>query len=229
MTPTSAPNAEGAHEDDVIVARVLAGEIDLFEILMRKYNARVYRAARSVLRDDAEAEDVMQDAYVRAFANLAQFEGRAAFGTWLTRIAVHEALARARRRGKHDSIDVVEERAMSNKTDRGPEAQTSDNELRKAIERAVDKLSDGFREVFVLRAVVEMSVAEVASSLDIAEDTVKTRYFRARAQLRESLEHEIDRTTPEAFPFHLSRCDRVVTGVLTKIHQLTKSKPGDSS
>jgi RNA polymerase sigma-70 factor, ECF subfamily len=219
---TSISNAESAHEDEAIVVRVLAGEVDLFEILMRKYNARVYRAARSVLRDDAEAEDVMQDAYVRAYANLAQFEGRAAFGTWVTRIAVHEALARARRRNKHDSIESTEEGIMSSKTDRGPEAQTSDNELRKAIERAVDQLSDGFREVFVLRAVVEMSVAEVASSLDIPEDTVKTRYFRARAQLRESLEHEIDRTTPEAFPFHLSRCDRVVAGVLAKIRDLTK-------
>ena len=93
---TSVPNAASAQEDEAIVLRVLAGEVDLFEILMRKYNARVYRAARSVLRDDAEAEDVMQDAYVRAYANLAQFEGRAAFGTWLMRIAVHEALARAR-------------------------------------------------------------------------------------------------------------------------------------
>lgn len=204
--------------DEEIVARVRAGELELFELLMRRHNARVYRAARAILRDDSEAEDVMQDAYVRAYEHLKDFEGRARFSTWLTRIAVHEALARVRRRKRFDSLEAhTEEPSMSTNPGSSPEQQTSDVEMRAVLERAVEALPDEFRAVFVLRAVEGMSGAEVAECLGIGEETVKTRLFRARGRLQEMLVASIEPALPSLYDFHLSRCDRVVNGVMRRL------------
>jgi RNA polymerase sigma-70 factor (ECF subfamily) len=205
--------------DDEIVARVLAGETQLFELIMRRHNQRIYRAARAIVRDDAEAEDVMQDAYVRAYAHLGEFEGRALFSTWLTRIAVHEALARSRRKLRFQPIDDQnrETQAMPSPPHFSPEQRASDGEVRAVLEKAIDALPDDFRAVFVLRAVEEMSGAETAECLGIPEETVKTRLFRARARLQETLLAALEPAAPRAYEFHLSRCDRVVAGVLRRL------------
>jgi RNA polymerase sigma-70 factor, ECF subfamily len=162
-TPTSTLS------DEEIVARVRAGEAQLFELIMRRHNQRIYRTARAILRDDAEAEDVMQDAYVRAYAHLHEFEGRAHFSTWLTRIAVHEALARLRRGRRFQPIDAQTEETLSMPTALrfSPEQQASDGEIRTMLETAMDALPDDFRSVFVMRAVEEMTGAETAECLGI--------------------------------------------------------------
>jgi RNA polymerase sigma-70 factor (ECF subfamily) len=211
--------ASAALSDEEIVCRVRSGETALYEILMRRYNARLYRVARSILRDEAAAEDVMQEAYVRAFQHLASFEGTAKFSTWLTKIAVYEALGRLRRRGKNIDIESIfrTDSAMSNRRD--PERQAYDQELRVVMERAIDSLPEGYRSVFVLRIVECLSVAETAGCLDIGEETVKTRLHRARALLRRDLQQRAGIVAMDAYPFHLSRCQRVVDAVL---HRLTK-------
>ncbi len=207
--------------DEEIVARVCAGEQELFELLMRRHNERVYRTARAILRNDGEAEDVMQDAYVRAYEHLHEFAGRALFSTWLTRIAVHEALARVRKSKRFDSLDAATEQpSMSNPSGSSPEQLTSDVEMRVLLESAVDALPDDFRAVFVLRAVEGMSGAEVAESLGIAEETVKTRLFRARGRLQETLLASFEPTLPAVYEFHLTRCDRVVAAVFQRIAAL---------
>jgi len=211
---SSGPAAES---DEKIVARVCAGESALFEVLMRRNNQRVYRAARSIVKDDNEAEDVMQDAYVRAYEHLHEFEARARFSTWLTRIAVHEALARVRRRNRLASFDAQPEESMPATPASSPEQQTSDLEMRTVLESAVEKLPDEFRAVFVLRAVEGMSGAETAECLGIPEDTVKTRLHRARGRLREMVLESIEPAVPALYEFHLSRCDRVVAAVLRKL------------
>jgi RNA polymerase sigma-70 factor (ECF subfamily) len=204
--------------DEEIVARVLAGEMHRFEVLMRRHNPRVYRAARAILHDASEAEDVMQDTYVRAYAHLAEFEGRARFSTWLTRIAVHEALGRVRRSKRFDSLDShPEEPFMSTEAGSSPEQQASDVEMRAVLEAAIERLPDEFRSVFVLRAVEGMSGAETAECLGIAEDTVKTRLHRARGRLQEMLLASVEPTLPTVYEFHLTRCDRVVSAVLRRI------------
>ena len=204
--------------DEEIVARVRAGEVALFEHLMRRHNPRVYRTARAILHNEAEAEDVMQDAYVRAYEHLGEFEGRAQFSTWLTRIAVNEALARVRRAKRFDSLESrTEEADMSTQSGPSPEQQASDVEMRSVLESAVAKLPDDFRHVFVLRAVEGMSGAETAASLGIREDTVKTRLHRARGRLQEMLLESIEPTLPSVYAFHLTRCDRVVAAVFVRL------------
>jgi len=207
--------------DEEIVARVCAGERHLFEQIMRRHNQRIYRAARAVLRDDGETEDVMQDAYVRAYEHLHEFEGRSRFSTWLTRIALHEAFARVRRRKRFDSLESIEARdgnqAMPAAPSRNPEQQASDGEMHGLIENAVGSLPEEFRSVFVLRAVQGMKGPEVAACLGIRETTVKTRLFRARARLQKLLVAEAGSTVGEIYDFHLSRCDRVVGAVFRRL------------
>ena len=219
--------------DDEVVRRVVAGDARLFELLMRRHNRRIFRVARSIVRSDDEAEDVMQEAYVDAFHHLAQFEGRAKFSTWLTRIAVHAALARVRHEkreradGSIDDETSAEHLPMATKTmARDPEAKTSDHELAGLLETAIDALPDAFRTVFVLRAVEELSVAETAEALGIPDDTVKTRFFRARGLLQQALMSYVDAATPSAFDFHLSRCDRVVEGVFRRLGIPHGERPG---
>ena len=204
--------------DEEVVAQVLAGQTALFEVLMRRHNERVYRAARAIVRDEREAEDVMQQAYVNAYAHLRQFNRLAQFSTWLTRIAVNEALSRVRRGGRYtpfeDEPTVMErERPVAD----NPERQAFAGELRALLEWAIDRLPDGAREVFVLRDVEGLTTAEVAAALGISEDAVKTRLSRARAALRRLLFERTGTAVPDAFRFHRPRCDRVVARVLARI------------
>jgi RNA polymerase sigma-70 factor (ECF subfamily) len=206
--------------DEEVVEQVLAGNTALFELLMRRYNARLYRAARAITRDDREAEDVLQQAYVNAFSNLRQFRGQAQFATWLTRITINEALARVRRRGRYEPFDddlSNVETFMPWNALPDPERQAFTGELRELLEGAIDSLPDGAREVFVLRDVEGLSTAETAASLDVSEDVVKTRLSRARAALRRSLLERVGATAPDAFRFYRPRCDRVVAQVLARI------------
>lgn len=212
---------EGVPDED-IVERIRAGEIALYEILMRRYNQRLYRVARSILRNDGEAEDVMQDTYVRAYEHLNQFAGEAKFSTWLTKIAVHEALARVRKSGRTEGLDLIPETNVQNtasmtKAIRDPETQAYDHELRLVLERALNALSPTYRSVFVLRAVEGLNVAETAACLDISLEAVKTRLHRARSLLRKDLHRRAGVTAAQAFPFHLSRWDRVVEAVFRRI------------
>jgi RNA polymerase sigma-70 factor (ECF subfamily) len=231
-TTESLPAGALTLTDEEVVARVVAGEVALFEVLMRRHNQRLYRVARAIVRDDAEAEDVMQEAYVRAFAELERFEGRAQWSTWVTRIAVNEALARIRRRGRFVDTDVkhLEESGMDHPSPsrpsppRGPEDQTSARELGVFLERAVDALPDIYRTVFVLREVQELSTAETADSLGISEELVKVRLHRARGELRRALDATLGAATPEVYGFHLSRCDRVVNAVMARIAVLRTSR-----
>ena len=204
--------------DEEVVAQVLAGQTALFEVLMRRHNERVYRAARAIVRDEREAEDVMQQAYVNAYAHLRQFNGLAQFSTWLTRIAVNEALGRVRRDGRYTPFEdelAVMERDMPAADN--PERQAFSGELRALLEWAVDRLPDGAREVFVLREVEGLSTAEVAAALGVSEDAVKTRLSRARAALRRSLFERTGAAAPDAFRFQRPRCDLVVARVLARI------------
>ncbi len=206
--------------DEEVVARVVQGQTALFELLMRRHNQRIYRTARAILRDDREAEDVMQQAYVNAYAHLRQFDGRAQFSTWLTRIAVHEAIARARRRGRYEPLEDGAggvETHMPTTSDPDPERQAFARELGALVETAVDALGDGYREVFMLREVEGLSTAETASVLDLSEDVVKTRLSRAKSSLRRDLLERTGATAASAFTFGKARCDRVVAAVFERI------------
>ena len=206
--------------DEEIVERVLEGETALYELIMRRYNQRLYRAARAILRDDGEAEDVLQDTYVRAYQHLAQFAGRARFSTWLTRIAVHEALARARRRSRSEQMDCFEgERGdlMLQAKDADPETQTAQAEAGRLLEAAILSLPEIHRTVLMLRDVEEMTTEEAAEALDISEENVKVRLHRARAMLRKELYARAGAKSASAFQFMATRCDRVVREVFRRI------------
>ena len=221
-TPGLDRAAWDAIPDDEVVQRVRGGETALYEILMRRYNLRVYRVARTILRNDAEAEDVMQETYVRAYQHLDQFAGKAKFSTWLTKIAVYEALGRIRQRGRNEDLESLSETSLHTMTKvtagtRNPERQTYDRELKMVLEAAIDALPAGYRSVFVLRAVEGLSVAETAACLDVGAETVKTRLHRARASLRKEIHRRAGIVAADVFPFHLSRCDRVVEAVFKRI------------
>jgi RNA polymerase sigma-70 factor, ECF subfamily len=204
--------------DEEVVVRVLDGDKPLFEVLMRRHNERVYRAARAITRDDSEAEDVMQEAYVNAYAHLGQFDGRAKFSTWLTKIAVYEALARVRRKGRYEPLDDHSlERLMPTTPSPDPERQAFGRELAALVESAVDSLADGYREVFMLRDIEGLSTAEAAEVLDVSEDVVKTRLSRARHAIQQDLLDRTGAAAAAAFTFGQSRCDRVVAAVLARL------------
>ncbi len=208
--------------DAAVIEEVLSGNTALFELLMRRYNERVYRATRSILRDEHEVEDVMQQAYINAFTHLRQFNGSARFSTWLTRIAVNEALARVRRQARYETFDAdtaSSEPLMPGSPVRNPEQQASTRELRVILEWAIDRLPNGMREVFMLREVEGLSTLEVAECLGVSEDVVKSRLSRGRATLRSLLLERTGATAPDVFRFYRPRCDRVVAGVLTRIVQ----------
>ena len=206
--------------DEEVVGHVLTGQTALFEILMRRYNERVYRVARSIVRDEGEAEDVMQQAYVNAYAKLRQFAGRARFSTWLTRIAINESLSRVRRRATYELFDDEVsnlEPFMAEDSSPDPERQAFTGEVRALLEWAIDGLPDGAREVFVLREVEGLSTAEVADAFGVSEDVVKTRLSRAKAALRRVLMEKAGGAALDAFRFYRPRCDRVVARVLSTI------------
>ena len=223
MHVLSAPVLEawGSLSDEQIVQKVLTGQAALFEVVMRCHNERVYRAARAIVRDDSEAEDVMQQAYVNAYSHLRQFDGRSQFSTWLVRIAIHEALARARRRGRYINMDPEETSGLTLVTSIAstpdPERLAYSRELGVLMESAIDRLPDGAREVFILRTVEGMSTEEVAAAVDVSEAVVKTRLSRARAALRRELSAQTEAAASNTFRFLRPRCDRVVAAVLARI------------
>jgi RNA polymerase sigma-70 factor (ECF subfamily) len=207
---------------------VLSGQTALFELLMRRHNERVYRAARAIVRDEDEAEDVMQQAYVNAYAHLGQFGGKARFSTWLVRIALNEALARVRQRTRLQPFDDEGpglEASMMKRPGGDPERQALSSEIRGLLEGAIDGLPAGAREVFVLRDVEGLSTAETAAVLDVSDDVVKTRLSRARATLRRVLAQRVGESTPDVFRFYRPRCDRVVGRVMTSIGAVTGEEP----
>jgi RNA polymerase sigma-70 factor, ECF subfamily len=200
--------------DEEIVHRVLTGDVPMFEVLMRRYNQRLYRAARAILQDDADAEDAVQQAYLNAYRHLNQFEGRARFSTWLTRIAMYEALARRRRGAGNPAASEhgLAETAASTSPD--PERQAYGKELSVLLQTALAGLPDGYRSVFMLREVEGLSTAEAARHLRISEATAKTRLHRAKGLLQRKL-HAV--TPAGAFSFDGARCDRLVTGVMCRL------------
>lgn len=208
--------------DEEVVRRVLAGEEPLFELIMRRHNQRLYRAVRAIMRDDAEAEDVMQQAYVNAYTNLAQFAGNAKFSTWLIRIGVHEALARVRRNRlvvvESDCGEPCEQQiqaAPSREPD--PEEGSMNRELQGVLEREILALPESYRVVFMLREVDGSSTEETAECLGVSTDVVKTRLHRARGLLRDALMTRAGVTLESVFGFYEPRCDRVVQAVLSRI------------
>jgi RNA polymerase sigma factor (sigma-70 family) len=213
--------------DEALVERVRAGQVELFELLMRRHNARLYRAMLAILRDPTDAEDVMQEAYVRAYEHLHEFEGRAQFSTWLTRIAIHAAFARLRSRDRFEPLDVDgNEPAVFTHPGTSPEQLASDVEMNALLQEALDELPEEFRSVFVLRAAQGLSVAEAAGILGIAEATVKTRLHRARLRLQETLER-IEPALSSIYEGQGNRCDRVVGAVLRRIPYRPERLPID--
>lgn len=215
-------DAQTAMTDADVVARVLAGETALFEILLRRYNQRLFRIARSILRSDDEAEDAVQQAYINAFTHLSQFAGDAAFATWLTRIAIHEALARTRQRTRRAETDLEEQEQMNRLVSdrRSPEEQAADRELTGLVEAAVDELPELYRTVFMMREVQQLSTAETAACLEVSEESVKVRLHRAKAMLRDNLATRVEAGAALAFQFLGARCDRLVARVMGQL--LTK-------
>jgi RNA polymerase sigma-70 factor, ECF subfamily len=217
MAATSCPLS-----DEEVVARVEAGHTALYEVLMRRYNQRLFRIARSILRDDDEAEDVTQDTWVRAYASLYQFAGRAMFSTWLTKIAVNEACNRLRRqtRFEHfatDSSSKGTDMQSVRSSDPDPEQQALRREAVSLLEQAVDTLPDIYRCVFVCREIEQMSTAETAACLDLTEENVKIRLVRAHRRLRSELYARAGATSSRAFEFMGERCDRVVRNVFRRM------------
>lgn len=206
--------------DAELVARVRQGETPLFELIMRRFNRRLFRIARGILGNDADAEDAVQDAYVSAFYKLHQFRGPDGFATWLCRIATNEA--RMRRRRFHFRM-VVD--AEPGQIDEAPAPQRSnpmngvhEQQLRQLLERAIDSLPETYRETFVLREVEQMPVADVAQCLEIEEGAVKTRVHRARRLLQKSLSNEMSSALDDVYHFGGARCDRLVAAVFRRLN-----------
>jgi len=215
--------------DEEVVERVKAGDTALYEIIMRRYNQRLYRVAREILRDDAEAEDVMQDAYVRAYQHIDQFSGRAPFSAWLTRIAVHEALGRLRLRNRNQHLDDTEDdgelRMNMVETSPDPEQNASRAELGQLLEEALLGLPEQYRTVVMLRDVEDLSTSETAAALDLTEQNVKVRLHRGHAMLRGWLFARVGPEAKNAFPFMGVRCDRVVHRVFARLAEMSTDHP----
>lgn len=228
---TPAAETQQAREEDIEVAHCIgAGDGRAFERVMRRHNRMLFRLARSILTDEAEAEDALQEAYLAAYLNIGSFKGGAKLSTWLARIVINEALGRLRKRNRAGVVvpfagrdrDEAHDRenAMPDLVTEQPDAAAMRSELRRLLERRIDELPAQFRTVFILRDVEEMTVEETAECLDIPAATVRTRAFRARALLRESLARDIDLATVNAFEFAGERCDRIVATVLGRLKSI---------
>jgi RNA polymerase sigma-70 factor (ECF subfamily) len=216
------PVPDNQLSDEEVVARVLGGELSLFEVLMRRHNQKLFRVVRSIVQSDTEAEDVVQDAYVRAYTHLGQFEQRSSFATWLTRIAFNEALARKRAQQRLVEIDSIQESdeatmkfLKSNAAT--PEEDALAGSLSVMLEGAVDSLPESYRSVFMLREIEGMSTAETAECLDLSEEAVKVRLHRGRAILRREIYNRTGQASAGAFRFAGPRCDGLVAAVLARI------------
>ena len=211
--------------DTELARRVAAGDHGAFEAMMRRYNRTLFRTARAILRDDAEAEDALQEAYLQAYRTLGGYRGEARLSTWLARVVANEALMRLRKQARRsaivplqpgmapDVVDLVADESMHGQ----PEAQARRAEVRRLLEKRIDALPEAYRVVFVLRAVEECSVEETAAILRIPGATVRSRFFRARSLLREGLAAEVDLACEDAFGFAGERCDRVVARVMARL------------
>lgn len=228
MADNRARSGEGTAGDDVaLVARIVGGDLAAFQQLMRCHNTALFRAARAIVRDDADAEDVLQEAYLSAYRHLSDFRGDARLSTWLTRIVINQALGRLRVRRRDNVVALLDdglpgsaeprEQAMDEDAHASPEAGAMRAELRRLLEKKIDALPLAFRTAFILREVEEMTIEEAAECLSIPPATVRTRVFRARAMLRESLAEEMDMATAGVFAFAGARCDRIVAGVLERL------------
>ena len=217
--PKSAPDQRS--DDAALLERTAAHETGAFERLMRRHNSRLFRVARAILKEDAAAEDAVQEAYLEAFRHAGTFRGDAQVSTWLTRIVINQSLMRLRRQ-KRDRVVVPFEGKdgptgadePADERSESPAASTLRAELRRLLERRIDELPAAFRTVFVMRDVEEMSVQETADLLGIPQATVRTRLFRARALLRQALARDLDTATVDVFAFAGERCDRIVSAVL---------------
>ena len=225
LQPASAPPAIAT--DASLVTLTAAGDHAAFEALMRRYNGRLFRAARAILKNDAEAEDAVQDAYLDAYRHMQDFRGDSQVGTWLVRIAVNHALMRLRKQ-KRDSVVVSFDqrepgdsgKIVDQLADDRNEAPTDTmlrGEIRQILERRIDELPMSYRTVFILREVEEMSVEETSAALGIPSATVRTRLFRARALLRQALVRDVDMVTGDVFGFAGARCDRIVAAVIARL------------
>jgi RNA polymerase sigma-70 factor, ECF subfamily len=215
-------------DDTELVGRTAGGDHAAFEALMRRYNGKLFRVARAILRDDTEAEDALQESYLQAYRRIGEFRGNAQLATWLTRIVVNQSLMQMRRQKRNRVVVPFRGPADSPKGDREIE-DVADNqtespsnavlraEVRRMLERRIDELPVAFRTVFVMREVEDMTVQETAACLSIPETTVRTRLFRARAMLRQSLERDVDAATADIFGFAGAGCDRIVANVLARL------------
>jgi RNA polymerase sigma-70 factor (ECF subfamily) len=230
---TATPVVLSKLSDPELAQRIASGDQIAFELLMRRHNQMLYRTARSILKDDAEAEDAVQDAYLRAYRGMSGFRGDAKLSTWLVRIVVNEAISRGRKRSRSAEIiqlngetqedhEAVEEN-MNQTLPEQPEHAARRAQTRRLLEAKIDELPDAFRTVFVLRALEELSVEESAVALGIPEATVRSRFFRARGLLREALSKEIDVAYGDAFAFAGARCDRIVAGVMARLAETGKT------
>jgi len=232
MVQTGGLDSSGMVSDLEVVKRVLAGDTMSFELLMRRYNRRLYRIARGVLRNDADAEDAVQDAYLLAYEKLGQLQEKGVLSAWLAKITLNEALGRLRRTpraGCSVSFDDPEQEEEANymadliSSLPSPEQNAARGEVRQLLERAIDALPDAYRMVFLLCGVEEMSVAEIANCLDVEPATVKTRYHRARKILQQQLSGLVDSNIGEVFSFDGVRCDRIVSGVFLKLENRARN------
>ncbi len=208
--------------DEEVVRRVLDGDVSLFEVIMRQNNQRLYRVARAILGTDVDVEDVVQEAYLKAYEHLRQFAGKSAFSTWLISITINEARSRVLRRARFKSLGEnsdVERRGIRLESSLNTEREASIGELRKILERVVDQLPQHLRTVFILRDVEQLSIAETAAVLKIREQTAKTRLHRARRRLRALLSTHIGETVVHLFEFGHSRCDRIVAAVMKRLRR----------
>ena len=211
--------------DEDLIERARARDEAAVRTLTQRYNRRLFRVARSILRNDSEAEDVVQETYVRAFTGLDRFRGEAGFATWLTRIAVNEALGRLRRRRPTvDWATYGAERTQAeilyfpnSAASSDPERTMAQSEIREVLERTIDELPGSFRAVFVARVVEGMTTEETAALFGLKDETVKTRLHRARALLRDALEKQLGPALTETFPFGGRRCARMTEAVVRRL------------
>lgn len=214
-----------------LVALARNRDLEAFRVIMQRCNQRLFRVTRAVLGLDADAEDALQEVYVKAFTKLDTFRGDAEILTWLTRIAINEAKGRLRKRRSHVSLDVLEQSQQSDATIlmfpgggmATPEENAARSEMRALVETAIDDLPEPFRAVFVLRDVEGCSVAETATALSLKEETVKTRLYRARRRLREALDTKVSHAVDGAFPFLGLRCDRITNAVIERLSRAMRS------
>jgi RNA polymerase sigma-70 factor (ECF subfamily) len=222
MKPTPRPQARADAPDSELAQRVAAGDTAAFELLMRRHNRTMFRTARAILRDDAEAEDALQEAYLHAYRAIGSYRADAKLTTWLARIVANEALMRLRKRTRRAEIVPIDAGAATETVqdphmERTPERSAQLTEVRRLLEAQIDSLPADYRAVFMLRAVEEMTVEETAAVLGIPEATVRSRLFRAKGLLREALASSIDQAYEETFAFAGERCDRIVATVMGKI------------